>query len=109
MMFVHCVLHSPSVLCPSLSLDNGMVTYNDTTLGPNTVATHTCNPSYTLSGESMRYCGSDGQWSAEAPTCTTLGTRYSVVQSHSTHCITNTCSGPGTISLSDNYHLFYFL
>ena len=58
------------VLCPSLSLDNGTVTYNDNTLGLNTVATYSCNTGYTLtSGSNARTCGSDGVWSGSAPIC----------------------------------------
>ncbi len=37
-----------------------MVTYNDNTLGLNTVATHTCNPGYTLTtGTNTRTCGTN--------------------------------------------------
>ena len=35
----------------------------------NTVATYTCTNGYTLSGDTIRTCGSDGGWSGSAPTC----------------------------------------
>ena len=42
-----------------------MVSYNDSTLGLDTVATYTCDTGYTLDGGSTtRTCGSDGVWSA---------------------------------------------
>ncbi|XP_064386870.1 sushi, von Willebrand factor type A, EGF and pentraxin domain-containing protein 1-like [Halichondria panicea] len=52
------------VVCLSLlPLTNGLITYSDPTLGEGTVATYTCNPLHTLSGNSTRICGSDGSWS----------------------------------------------
>ena len=32
-------------------------------------ATYTCNTGYTLTGDTTRTCGADGQWSSSAPTC----------------------------------------
>ena len=64
----------PTVVCPSLSLTNGMISYSDPTLGEDSVATHNCDTSYTLKGDSTRTCDSDGTWSGSAPTCKgTLG------------------------------------
>ncbi len=34
-----------------------------------TVATYTCNPGFTLTGNSTRTCGSDGVWSGSDPMC----------------------------------------
>ncbi len=34
-----------------------------------TVATYNCTSGYTLSGDTTRTCGSDGQWSGNDPTC----------------------------------------
>ncbi len=47
---------------------NGVISYSDSPLGENTVATYTCNPGYTLTGGTTRTCGS-GVWSGSAPTC----------------------------------------
>ncbi len=50
----------------------GSVSYNMGTVDSrpvNTVATYTCTSGYTLSGDTTRTCGSDGQWSGSAPTC----------------------------------------
>ncbi|XP_064386521.1 uncharacterized protein LOC135335055 isoform X2 [Halichondria panicea] len=59
------------VVCLSLpALNNGIVSYKDSTLGLNTVATYTCNTSYSLIGDTTRTCGSDGVWSGvDGPTC----------------------------------------
>ena len=59
----------PTVVCPSLSLANGMVSYSDPTLGEDSVATHSCDIGYTYSGDITRTCRSDGTWSGSAPTC----------------------------------------
>ncbi len=58
------------VVCLSLpALNNGIVSYNDSTLGLDTVATYTCDTGYTLNGGTTRTCGSDGVWSGSAPVC----------------------------------------
>ena len=64
-------IHNPlPVVCPSLSpLTNGIVSYNDLTLGLNTMATYTCDTGYTLTGDTTRTCGSDGVWSGFDPLC----------------------------------------
>ncbi|XP_064386674.1 sushi, von Willebrand factor type A, EGF and pentraxin domain-containing protein 1-like [Halichondria panicea] len=56
------------VVCLSLPpLTNGIVSYNDSTLGLYTVATHSCDTGYTLNGDTTRTCGNDGMWSEPAP------------------------------------------
>ena len=59
----------PTVVCLSLSLTNGMISYSDPTLGVGSVATHSCDTFNTLNGRSTRTCQSDGIWSGSAPTC----------------------------------------
>ena len=59
----------PTVVCPSLSLTNGMFSYSDPTLGVGSVVTYSCDIGYTLNGGSTRTCQSDGTWSGSAPTC----------------------------------------
>ena len=59
----------PTVLCRSLSLTNGMISYSDPTLGVGSVATHSCDTGYTLIGGSTRTCQSDGTWSGSEITC----------------------------------------
>ena len=55
-------------MCPAIeSPANGDVTVSGFTTG--SVASYTCNINYLLDGSSTRVCGSDGQWSAEAPIC----------------------------------------
>ena len=64
----------PTVVCPSLSLVNGIVSYSDPTLGEDSVATHSCDPGYTLNGGSTRTCQSGGTWKGSALACKgTLG------------------------------------
>ena len=58
-----------AVVCPSLSLINGTISYSDPTLGVGSVATHSCDTGYTLNGGSTRTCQSGGIWSGSAPTC----------------------------------------
>ncbi len=59
-----------AVVCLSLPpLNNGIVSYNDLTLGLDTVATYTCDTGYTLNGVTTRTCGSDGVWSGANPVC----------------------------------------
>ena len=58
-----------TVLCPSLSLTNGMISYSDPTLGVGSVATHCCDTGYTLNGGSTRSCQRDGSWSGSDPSC----------------------------------------
>ena len=68
--FIHNPIPFP-VVCLSLpALNNGIVSYNDLTLGLDTVATYTCDTGYTLNGvTTTRTCGSDGVWSGADPVC----------------------------------------
>ena len=59
----------PTVVCPSLSLTNGMISYSDPTLGVGSVATHSCDTGYILNGWSTRTCGSGGTWNGSALAC----------------------------------------
>ena len=59
----------PTVVCPSLSLTNGMISYSDPPQGVGSVATHSCDSGYNLRGDNTRICQSDGTWSGSAPTC----------------------------------------
>ena len=59
----------PTVVCQSLSLTNGMVSYSDPTLGEGSVATHSCDTGYTLNGDMTWTCQSGGTWTESAPTC----------------------------------------
>ena len=36
---------------------------------PGDMAVYTCDPDYDLVGVSVRQCGSNGEWSGEAPMC----------------------------------------
>ena len=66
----HLLHHNlPAVVCPSLHLMNGIVTYSDPALGVDSAAIHTCNPGYQPSGGSSRVCQSDGSWNGSSPTC----------------------------------------
>ena len=57
------------IMCPAVEAPaNGDVRVFGFNVG--NVAIYTCNVNYQLDGRSTRTCGSDGQWSAEAPTCT---------------------------------------
>ena len=67
MMTVLLDLHA--VMCQSLSLTNGTISYSDPTLGEGSVATHSCDTGYTLNGGSTRTCQTDGTWNGSAPIC----------------------------------------
>ncbi len=54
--------------CGQLLLENGTVSYSDG-LNEGSVATHTCNPEFTLTGSVTRTCTSEGVWSLPAPLC----------------------------------------
>ena len=58
-----------TVVCASLPLTNGMISYSDPPQGVGSVATHSCDTFNTLNGGSTRTCQSDGIWSGSAPTC----------------------------------------
>ncbi len=57
-------------MCLSLTPPtNGMISYTDSTLGLNTVATYTCEDGLTPDRGSTRTCESDGEWSGSSPVC----------------------------------------
>ncbi|XP_064387176.1 uncharacterized protein LOC135335578 [Halichondria panicea] len=62
------------VVCPELSIDNGVISYIPTSpLFENTVATHTCDTGYeVITGDTTRTCGSTGVWGGTAPLCTVV-------------------------------------
>ncbi len=67
-----CTDPPPVITCSNLSSPaNGTIKYNN--MNPQrllgTVATYTCNPGYTLSGNEARTCESDMMWSGSDPTC----------------------------------------
>ncbi len=52
------------------SLADGIINYNMGSPRPvGTIAVHTCNTGYTLSGDTTRTCESDEQWSGSVPEC----------------------------------------
>ena len=53
----------PTVVCPSLSLTNGMVSYSDPPQGVGSEATFSCDVG------TKRTCQSDGTWSGSTPAC----------------------------------------
>ena len=56
------------VLCPALTMpDHGSIITNGLTYG--SMATYSCNTGYTIEGENIRNCQSDGDWSGIIPTC----------------------------------------
>ena len=59
----------PTVVCRSLSLTNGMISYSDPAQGEDSVATHSCDTGYTLNAVMTRTCQMEGGWSGPAPTC----------------------------------------
>ena len=68
------VVTSLTASCPALTLSNGDITYiTDTSPIPvGTVATHTCNATFVLSGDATRTCtdsASGGMWSGPILTC----------------------------------------
>ena len=61
-------MHFTTVDCRPLSdPTNGQVVISGTTLGK--IANYTCDPKYTLFGNSSRVCKNDGAWSGQAATC----------------------------------------
>lgn len=66
------------IMCPGMSIVNGMVTYSAGSTAPynyGTVATYTCNSGYFLSGIATRTCSGDGSsvtgaFSGVDPFCT---------------------------------------
>ena len=56
-------------------ISSGNVTI--TTDGLITIATFTCADGYTLTGDAIQTCDTDGIWSAELPTCSNILTYFS--------------------------------
>ena len=65
------ILFSCTAICSDFNLTNGMITYspNPTSRLQGTVAIHSCNDGYVLSGGVNRTCQSDRTWSIENITC----------------------------------------
>ena len=58
-----------TVTCPDLTLTNGMISYSPSIKLEGTVATHSCDAGYGLSGGSMRTCQSERTWSGGEIIC----------------------------------------
>ena len=64
----NCLFFPAVVTCPALTNpDNGMVNVLNNNFG--TVANYTCNTGYMLTGDVIRVCEVNGDWSGTAPTC----------------------------------------
>ena len=60
-----------TVVCPSLTLPNGMISYSDPTLGEGSVANHICDPGFALATSvRSRMCRANGVWSGSNLLCT---------------------------------------
>ena len=61
------------VECPALSpIPNGAITYGPDMIAlydVDTMATHTCNDGFRLSGAETRVCLASGRWSGPFPVC----------------------------------------
>ncbi len=68
----HSPLHA-ALVCPALApIPNGANTYAPDVTAPydvDTVATHTCDPGFLLSGFETRQCLAGGIWSGLIPAC----------------------------------------
>ncbi len=77
----NCLFFPAVVTCPALSdPDNGMVDVPNNNFG--TVANYTCNTGYMLTGDVIRVCEVNGDWSGTASTCDSM--LSSLV--HCVHC-----------------------
>ena len=58
-------------ICPDLTLTNGMISYSpdSTPRLEETMATHSCDVGYGLSGGTERTCQSNGQWNGGSISC----------------------------------------
>ena len=77
----YCQLPMTTVVCWSLRLPNGMISYSDPSLGVDTVANHTCDTGYhlgTLSDQYTRTCETGSSWSGSAVNCTGMLLSYGV-------------------------------
>ena len=69
MHLLHMYEHTDVIQCPSLTIDNGVVTI-DASDGSNTSqATYTCDDGYSLKGDGTRICQEDDTWTGADPTC----------------------------------------
>ena len=60
------------IICPDLKtvpFANGMVLVTGRLLKDGDSATYVCNEGFMLQGTLLRTCGSDGQWTGNAPFC----------------------------------------
>ncbi len=72
LLFVEFTRLSTGICSDLPSLTNGMISYRDgsSDIRPvNSVATYTCDTGYTLNGNTIKTCGSDGVWSGSTPVC----------------------------------------
>ena len=58
---------TPVIICPPLSLVNGVVFMTSDTVGSQAI--HSCNEGFTLVGDTLRECLTSGLWSKDPPTC----------------------------------------
>ena len=67
---MHIIVQNNAV-CPSLSLENGYVSYTPANREVGSVATHTCNSGYRLlpQGGETRTCTSNNGWDGQDVTC----------------------------------------
>lgn len=62
--------HVTAEACPNLDDPRfGSVAFENETRPVGSVATYSCDPSYTLIGEPQRTCLNTSVWSGQAPTC----------------------------------------
>ena len=57
------------ILCPGLSVSNGIVTISPSDRSAGAVATYTCNDGFILRGVDTRVCQSNATWSYSTPEC----------------------------------------
>ncbi len=74
-VYNYCIIHNTftAVGCPALPpIPNGAITYAPDMTAPydvDTVATHSCDPGFRLSGFETRQCLAGGIWSNLIPVC----------------------------------------
>ena len=57
------------IVCPVLTISNGVVDTSPPGQVFNSRTTYTCDPGYTLRGDSNRVCQEDGTWNGTDPEC----------------------------------------
>ena len=78
-----------TAICSSISSTNGMISYSPDTTPKleGTVATHSCDDGYILSGGINRTCQSDRTWSGGSITCEGTDAHYEfTAQTHAILC-----------------------